>query len=233
MESNSSKTLEDLEQTLIEKVSLWSLPVAIFSGLAANLLAFIVLSSPKNKQINNPIVAVFFRAIILADSVTLLTGALPMFLRRLYPYDAHLDTRLLSLASCRLFYLLPYAVPATSAWLIVIVCIDRFFSIKMPNRFVRYRKNACFQWLVCLVTLAYNLLFYIQFDFSYLEYVSIGGNNATFTVKCKVPGDNNLLSWMDCITLKFIFICLTNVLVQTRYFTDPAIPRFRKKLFFF
>ena len=208
--------MQSINLEIITEISIWSILVVALIGLPANILAFIIYSREKFRNIS---FSIFFKALIISDTLTLLLGDLPKFLRK--RFDINIKT--LSLETCRLFYLIPYAVPATSAWLIVIISIDRLVSIKMPQRFL-FRKKTSFQILACLGTFVYNILLYTQLNFSYLVF-SYSYNNMTSlnetTIVCQEISDD-VLSWLDLFNstvVPFLFM-LVFTLVTLKHIFD-------------
>ena len=199
----------------IKEISIWSLMLVILIGLPANIFAFVLYSKQQFKKMS---FSIYFRALLINDSVTLLLGDLPMFLRIKFA----INIRTLSLEACRLFYLIPYAVPATSAWLIVIISIDRLVSIKMPQRFL-FRKKTSFQILACLGTFVYNILLYTQLDFSYLVFSFSYDNNTSLNetvIVCQGISDD-VLSWLDLFNstvVPFLFMLVITLITLKHIF---------------
>ncbi len=96
-------------------------------------------------------------------------------------FQFQISVRSISNEFCRIFQLIAYAVPATSAWILVAISLDRYLSIKYPTKLL-FRKKPSFQWSVCIGLLAFDILYYAEIYFSYVKTAFTFDNDTNQTV---------------------------------------------------
>lgn len=138
----------------IFKYLLLSLMLAsILLGIIGNVLSYLVFSlSPKLRQQS---ISIYFRAIAIVDTLTLVNGILHFL-------TATIDFNLSQVNEffCKTKGPFSYTVGAVSPWLMVVVSIDRFISIRFPRRFPALHKTSL-QIGAIMFVLAFNFLFYV------------------------------------------------------------------------
>lgn len=120
-------------------------------GLIGNSFTFIVYRSNAFKSYS---VSIYFTFMAITDSLTLANVVL-FFLDQQFHYTVYN----LSSVACKLSFYSSYVFAPISAWLTVMVSIDRFFNIVYPRRFPFVFKPK-FQVFVSLAIIAFNVLYY-------------------------------------------------------------------------
>lgn len=93
-------------------------PIIIVAGVIGNILSLIVYSKKKFNQHTS--MGLYFRILAVTDLISVLQ-LLPFFLKHKY----NIDFRGISSVTCKLLMILLYIPPSISAWLNVIISIDR------------------------------------------------------------------------------------------------------------
>ena len=118
--------------------------ITIIVGLVGNSISFRVMTS---KAMRVTSAGVYFAAIALSDTATLLTGQLPAILYQL----ANFDVVNVHYWSCRWFFAMLFTFADTAVWLMLSVTVDRFISVVFPLK----RRDLCTpkRAVVCCVSL--------------------------------------------------------------------------------
>ena len=148
----------------IQKLLVELLAVIYFLGIFGNFLSFLTLS---RKKFKNTIFETYFRIINLADTITLLYTLCQYFYNK---FGININ----SLNDIFCYYLdyIVYFVPPISAWILVLISLDRMININYRNKFISIRNNKKFQYLICLLITIFNLIYYLpmriykQFNFN-------------------------------------------------------------------
>lgn len=136
----------------LSEVVVYSYGFLILIGSISNTLAFIVFS---RKRFKNTVFSIYFRFMIICDTFSLI---LPLNKLLEINYQIYLANH--SEFSCKFRYYFIYAIVPVSGWTMVFISLDRLFSISMPMKFL-FRKNICFQILICLSVLMFNLIYFL------------------------------------------------------------------------
>jgi hypothetical protein len=186
---------------LAKIIIVFSYPAISLIGIITNILSFIIFS---RKIFQNTIFSTYFRFMIIFDNIALLFPINKLFELNYNIYFSDFNNHL-----CKLRYYIIYFVFPISAWILVIVSIDRFLSIVYPNKFI-FRKKTVFQLMMCLLVLSINLVYYIPNLFYYIK-VNVKLDNSTnqsrIIYKCSNPGIP--IEWLNMLLttiLPFIFM---------------------------
>jgi hypothetical protein len=135
----------------IEVLDYLLLNVAVL-GFIGNFLSYKVYSTSPSLQ-KHPI-SIFFRVIPIFDSI-MLANSFTYVLSHKFSFSFSRTTDML----CKVKSYFFYAAGPISPWLMVIVSIDRFISIRFPKRFPFLFKRT---FRICLIStiVIYNYLFY-------------------------------------------------------------------------
>ena len=172
-------------------------------GLIQNILLFLVLS---RRKFQTTIFSTYFRYLCLIDSLTLI-GRIDYFL-----LTNGLDNfRYISSITCKIAFFVIYLLPSSHGWIIFYIAFDRFLSISMPNRFL-FRKKSKFQYTLCMITLFYNMVFYIPLLFTTESKLNQTNTNR-IVYDCR--NQSQLVNSIDIINatvLPFILMLISNIL---------------------
>ena len=188
---------------MIEKISGWIyIPIIIF-GLIGNFLAFIVFS---RKKFHNTSSYVYLRFQCLNDSFVLIIS-LPELLNIFFGINLEFYQ-----FYCKINLYLAYSTITVSNWLLVIISIDRYLTIRYPTKFTFKNKHK-YQLLVSIMIILCNFIINIpMIIFRDLKQTIAFDNltNLTF-IDSKCVNDIKLV-WFDLFTLSngvlFPFLCM-------------------------
>ena len=107
-------------------------PILIVFGTVGNSLAIVVLT---RKSIKVTTTAIYLSFLAISDLVVLYTGLLRQWLTYLFDYDV----RHISEAACKIHLWLVYSSLDFSAWIVMIVTVERLISAWFPHK----AKNKC------------------------------------------------------------------------------------------
>ena len=121
-------------------------PVIILAGTVGNALSVLVFIQKKMRVKST---SVFLIGLAVVDTVVLYTGLLRWWIRKL----TRIDIR--QLVDCRIHILLTYAFVQLSAWILVLVTIERVISVFFPlkSREIITRRRAGILLAVTVVSL--------------------------------------------------------------------------------
>ena len=153
------------------------------------------------KKLRSKSTSVFLIGLAIVDTVLLNVGLLPWWVEQM----TGVNIRLLSQAACKLHVLFTYAPIQCSAWILVVVTIERVISVFLPlkSRVIITRRRACISLvLVLLVVIGLNL----SLVWCYNLQVQPNG-----ILKCK-PGPEKIKSefnfkyyvWIDSFVASYI-----------------------------
>lgn len=123
----------------------------LFFGSIGNFLVYKIYSSPALKKLS---LSIYFRIISIIDTLNL-TNLIFLYLRKQFGIDLNQSIAIL----CALLSYNTYTQGAISAWLMVIISLDRFFKIVYPRRFpILFNKSI--QLTGIFTTLTFNYAYY-------------------------------------------------------------------------
>lgn len=120
-------------------------------GTLGNVSTFIVYRSETFKTYS---VSIYFLFMAVTDSLTL-ASAIIVYIGQQFNYSIFIQSR----AACKLATYVTYVFGPMSAWLTVMVSVDRFFNIVYPRQFPFIFKSKL-QIGINLVIIAFNLSYY-------------------------------------------------------------------------
>ena len=125
-------------------------------GFLSNLLTFFVYSC---KKFFKSIFWTYFRILCFFDIITLLNRVDYFF-----TVFELINLKELSNVTCKLANFISYFCPSTSAWILVIISLDRFACVCLPFKFM-FRKKTQFQLYVSLFIIIYNSIIFVPLYF--------------------------------------------------------------------
>ncbi|KAL4227266.1 hypothetical protein ACF0H5_012712 [Mactra antiquata] len=201
MESNSSNGPTSQTPSVIElesiteykaSVFIWKFvpPILILLGTAGNTLSILTL---RRKSIRSSTTALYLTVLAFSDLTVLHTGLLRQWLR----YAFAVDVRAISEIGCKIHIWLVYSSLDCSAWILVVLTIERVVSVWLPHR----AKGLCTKF-----TAAVSLILIGVFVLSLNSHLLYGkGNvvNADTIDKCDAINEsyyqffNKIWPWID------------------------------------
>lgn len=179
-------------------------------GFVGNIFTYKLYSSP---TLNKNTLSLYFRALSISNNYQLLH-----MLRMTIIVKFNWDMRLYNDGMCKAVDYSQYAVNAVSAWILVIVSIDRFMNIAFPKRLAFLYKRQ-FQWFLLGLLLTTQPVYYVFMTWSFelinVESIDPLTNETIFTPTC-VNNNAWLLSWMDLMNstiVPFLFMTVTTILL--------------------
>ena len=124
-------------------------PIILCLGLIGNIFTLIIFSRKNLSKMSK-----LLRILTVSDSFGLLN-----ILQHYLKNNLFINIRTISDLSCKVFEYLVYIFLPISAWLLVYVCIERFFMIKYPLRY-KHLKRKSVQLSLVLLIIIINLVFY-------------------------------------------------------------------------
>ncbi len=138
-------------------------------GLIGNIISFIIFSC---RRFENTIFSTYFRFVIIADSMSLLTS----INKSLEYFTIYLVKE--SDFCCKFLWYSNYVLFQLSSWTMVFISIDRYLSIAMPNKFP-FRKSKNIQMFICLAISIFHMIFYSPILWSFHLLKTISYDNET------------------------------------------------------
>ena len=129
-------------------------PILICLGLTGNIFTLIIFSRKNLSKISK-----LLRILTISDSFGVLNIA-----QHYLDNTFEINIRTFSDFSCQGFEYLAYIFLPISAWLLVYVCIERFFMIKYPSRYKFLQRSLVRMSIVSMIIIS-NLAFYTMIFF--------------------------------------------------------------------
>ena len=202
------------EVSLAQKISTWLLmyfsPFLLFAAVFGNLTSFAVFSMPSYRH---SLTAMLYRILAVADTMAVVVqDGLNIFPSMLM--DKSL--MLYNTATCKLLVTLHFWLRAFSAWVLVIVGLERFIGILFPHRAKVINTKRRFAWITVAVATVLSA-FYIPLLVSIERVINDKGSF------CAYSADRNrfkaywvIFDWgtilLTCL-LPFAFIIIFNVVI--------------------
>ena len=180
-------------------------------GFVGNLLAFLVFSC---KKFQNTIFSTYFRCLCLFDFLYLIIAFL-----QILSFDIKI-VHLFSVSnfSCKILSYFSYFIAAISAWTMVIISLDRMFSIVWPSRFL-FRKKSINQIVIIVGMFIFNTIYWSPVLFlADLKYIQ---NETNQTGRLKCIAVSSLLSCFELINISvvpFSLMIISTILTLIKIF---------------
>ena len=211
----ADREVEELETDILLTVSrnLWkyAIPIMIFTGLIGNSLSFLVMMG---RRFRKQTFAVYFCALALADSYSLLTS-LPTYW---IPRVTNIHPAAYSDTICRFSNFSLYYSYQVSSWVLLCVTVERALAVAFPlktkHTFTR-RKAVITLLIVSALLFCYNcyILFYKDGYLMEMEDgTTVCGVDVFYTAKPFFKSHH----WMDvllCSIIPFAFIITSNIVI--------------------
>ena len=204
---------------IIEDVFLFLYPVVYVFGTLGNLSAFIVFS---RKRFKNSIFAVYFRILAITDSFTLIYS-----LNDFSTIKYNKDIQNTNWIICKGFFYLLFSISPVSAWILVMVSLDRMLKVKKPTGFTFLKKRS-FQLSYCAALFVFNCAYYVP-EILFKNMISLNETNNDTNISvssetCDYSDPDGIVGWMDLFnstvfpfSLMIIFSTLTVIfLIKSR-----------------
>ena len=101
-------------------------PLLVLFGLTGNILTFIVFSRKKFEKVA---MIFLFKTMVVTDSIALLQCLQTFFKYSYFQFDVST----ISEKSCQFFIYLKYAVAPVKGWILVVIAVRQYFSVKKPG----------------------------------------------------------------------------------------------------
>jgi hypothetical protein len=163
--------------------------IVIILGPIGNILVFKIYSTPTMTKTS---MSIYFRAMSINDTINLI-NLLVLYLIHEFNFDPSQWIGFL----CRVENYFSYVQSPTTAWLMVVISLDRFFNITYPPRKFPLRSKKPFQLIISFFIIIYNYIYYSFIIWnSYLVPDMLANNTSNGTV-CEWNFDVEMLGWMD------------------------------------
>lgn len=189
-------------------------PLILIVGLIGNLIALSVLTRAKLKKIGTRYTYII---LFITDTIYLFQIVINYL-----GYGFSLDLTTLSSHACKLYIYFNYSLGALSPWLLNYISMEKFISIKFPNRrLILKNKVVQISYFICI--LVFNLVFYVPVPFLYDVIDYNEGKNKTAAYGCDFTDHigQKVASFMDLINRSalpiFIMVFLSFYLIYFIY----------------
>lgn len=164
--------------------------VIIAFGIIGNILSFVIFS---RKKFQHTIFSTYFRFLSIFDTLAVLFGLVDYV-----SFHSEISVKEMSLFNCKIIEYFSYITPSVSAWILVVISMDRLISIVRPSLFQIRKKNS-FQISVCIFLLFFNLIYYIQLLFSIIIPYEINEATNETRLWCSVISNEYgpIFDWLD------------------------------------
>ena len=183
-------------------------------GLIGNILAIVVFS---RKKFQNTIFSTYFRIMALFDILTLL------FRIDYFLVINNLNgLRNISAVTCKIAFYFIYTLPALSTWILVLISLDRFFSIFLPTRFL-LRKKIKFQLIASFVVCFCNFIIFIPPIFT-VKMMTVTNKNET-KLDCRNSPTIDLIDLISSTLIPFLIMFLSTLFTLSKLFRSRSLNR--------
>ena len=151
---------------VVNHMFLYFLIFSIILGAFGNLLNFIIFTSSASRMRKHSM-SIYFRTIAIFDTIMLVETSL-YFVHEMFNYDiAQLNGFF-----CKTSMYFLYSTGAISPWLMVIVSVDRFLSIRFGRRFSLIFKTSFKISIICgIVVYCYLLYSFTTWNTELISYL--------------------------------------------------------------
>ena len=186
---------------ILLKLSYYSYLITSIIGLITNLIAFVIFS---RKNYQNTVFSIYYRFLTLFCFLSSLIIPISKYFEFNFEISFWLDNDVL----CKFRMFTFYSIQPVLGWGLVVISIDRYFSIACPFIFL-IRKNKIFQITVCCGVIVYNLIYNSPFLFFYIK-TKINFNNQTNQTNIIKSCTNDFYQkdWFNLFNLCIIPFCL-------------------------
>ena len=211
---------------LITKVFLFLYPVVLFLGATGNIFSFIIFSREKFRKTS---FSLYFRVLAFSDSLSLLYSINDVSVGL---FDQEIANSSYSLCKCLMYF--QYSIGPTSAWLLVVVSLDRMLSIIKPNKYLFLKKTKN-QATICFIIISYSLIYYspvIIFK-DYEIQGNLSENSTEFVYQCSNSKKFKIVDWMDLFNstiFPFLLMSTSTFVTVSRLFKSRAKTMIKSKL---
>lgn len=195
-------------------------PIVSLIGILANLLAFIVFSRAKFKDLS---LTFYYKSLAIFDTIFLINNTIPPF------SDQYLKINIetLSYFLCKTYSYFLYSLTPISAWTLVLIGFDRMISITNTKRFgfLKYKKV---QFCLIILILIFNALYYLPMVFYKKYKLEINNSTKELVYTCTVEtATGKVLTWLDFINSAFlpfiIMIVLSIITIKSLHSTSEKL----------
>ena len=190
-------------------------PIIVCLGIIGNIFTLIIFSRKNLSKISR-----LLRILTISDSFGILS-----VLQHYIKNNFGINIRILSDLSCKFFLYLAYIFFPISAWLLVYVCIERFFMIKFPLRYKFLQRKSVQIYIVSLIIILNSVLYSgIFVSVKVLKIMSNNQHNNSVTSLLCYPITLQLLNLFATIDIinstiitSFLMVFNTGLLIYALY----------------
>lgn len=186
----SKMSFEDYSEFKLSKsINIVYPPILITIGLVGNTLSVILLSQPSNRKTSTGIMLII---LAITDSLTLINSVFVNWLVYLIDFNFRNSSN----SACKIHVFITYLLLQFSAWILVIITIERAFSVMYPHRVrnVFTRKRV-------LITMAIIFLFLAALNGHILHGLKIHQTD----LQCKTSDEHTFFMFKIWTWLDFAF----------------------------
>ena len=194
-------------------ITTFSSPIILVIGIIGNILSFIVFS---RKALSQSVCSIFFRALAVADLITLLESVEYFF------FIWGIDTLSTNTWSCRFSFYITWVAKTCSAWILVIVAMERTTGILFPHLsksiWTKSRAKMALGLLLLCCMAVYSPFFALYIGRQ--RYFAVRGGKAPFCGRTPqyVGIYKNIAPWLEICLYSFVpFIFLLSLNVAIAY----------------
>lgn len=187
---------------ILKEIFIFSAPVILTFGLMGNIITLSVYFRKRMRTKNS--LWFYFIVKTSIDSLILIHS-----IREFLKEKFYFDFVTLSNFTCKFSeYSLYFATPI-SAWTLVIICLDRFYKVKYPQKTLFFSFPR-----VKLFTVIFLILFNIGFNSPLLIMSKLSKNGTNATSECVQGEDLQFFWWLDIFNstlIPFIFMTIPTI----------------------
>lgn len=189
-------------------IDIFTLIILVF-GPFGNILVFKIYSTPTMSKTS---LSIYFRAMSINDTVNLVNLLVP-FLIQQFNIDPSQSVSFL----CHMENYFSYLQTPITAWLMVVISLDRFFNVAYPRQFPLISRKT-FQLTLTFAIIIFQCIYYSMISWNtYLVPVyDLNNTQARNRTVCLWNFDVTLMGWMDFVNstaLPFILMILLSSMV--------------------
>lgn len=202
---------------IIKSFFIFSAPFVFTFGLLGNILTLCVYLRKKMRKKNS--VWSYFLVKTFIDSLIII-HSIREFLKEKFNFDFVT----LSSFTCKVSEFSLYLATPISAWTLVIICLDRFYKIKFPQKTL-FLSQSKVQIITVIILIAFN----IGFNSPLLILSELVNNGTNSSRECVQDESLQFFWWMDIFNSTLIpFIAMTIPTVATIYILFNSKRKFSK-----
>lgn len=169
------------------------LPLTVLFGIIGNIISIIIYSRKSFNKKTSSSMVFYFKVLAFTDIISLL-----QFIQYIFEPFFGFKLKDTSDFACKVLMILNYTPAATSAWIEVLIALDRMVYLNCQNRF-KLLKHKTFQIKIILTIFIMNIILYLPVSFD-------------FKLKNLIPAKLDQLDETSYFNKSFIFCKSSNKL---------------------